>query len=353
MEFYQLRYFLAVAAHRNITRAAAEAGITQTAMSEQMRKLEASAGATLLRRGRRQTTLTSAGQALAAHAETLLRQLNVARDAVAQVAGLSAGRLSVAAIPSVSAGLLPAALQAFRSLHPAVHIAVREETSAAVARSVEAGEVDVGVAQLPLARGAFEQRLLLREPFCVLVSEHHPLAERSTVSLSELAPEGLLLPRGRARQSALEACRAAGFEPRLACDSAELETIRSLVAAGLGVALLPALAARFGFPKTRAIALAGKSPSRRLVLLTPCAGGSSEAGARFVEILQEHVSARRPTDDFLRAAREEDVPGRGGSGPKGGNRPKGNSPRAGQGKAEVDSPAIREYLRKNGGRHDQ
>jgi DNA-binding transcriptional LysR family regulator len=287
MELYQLRYFLSVAAHKNITRAAAESGITQTAMSEQMRKLEHSLGAPLLHRGRRHTTLTDAGEALASHAESLLRQAKATQDFVADVAGLRAGSLNVGAIPSVGAGLLPEALKRFHTLHPAIRLHMREETSAQVARLVESGEVDVGVAQLPLARGSFTQAPLLTEPFCVLVASGHRLTSQSAVPLSDLARENLLLPRGRARQSALEACRTAGFEPRLSCESGELETIRALVRAGLGVALLPALAAKNREKGTRVLPLSGRIPRRKLVLLTSKKASPSSLALRFAGILKE------------------------------------------------------------------
>lgn len=286
MELYQLRYFLSVAAHRNITRAAADSGVTQTAMSEQMRKLEASVGAVLLSRGRRQTTLTAPGRALAAHAETLLRQVDVARDAVAQIAGMHAGRLVLGSIPSVSAGLLPDAIRKFRAWHPAVQIVVREETSARIAQQVETGEVDLGLAQLPLARGAFHQHPLLQEPFHALLPTAHALSKRASLRLAELAEENLILPRGRARQSALEACRKAGFEPRLVCESAEFETIRALVASQLGVALVPALAARRKHSGITARPLSGGALRRRLVLLTSKNAPLPEAGARFLEVLR-------------------------------------------------------------------
>jgi DNA-binding transcriptional LysR family regulator len=293
MELYQLRYFLSVAAHRNITRAAADCGVTQTAMSEQMRKLEASIGAVLLSRGRRQTTLTEAGRALAEHAETLLRQAGIARDAVTQIAGMHAGRLTLGVIPSVGAGLLPEAFKRFHALHRAVQIVVREETSARIAQLVESGEVDVGVAQLPLARGSFQAHRLLQESFHALLPRAHALAGRTSIRLAELAEEHLILPRGRARQSALEACRKAGFEPRLACESAEFDTIRALVASGLGVALVPALAARGMHPGITSLPLSGGTLRRNLVFLTSKRATPPEAAARFLEILRACVAGQR------------------------------------------------------------
>jgi DNA-binding transcriptional LysR family regulator len=294
MELYQLRYFLSVATHRNITRAAAESGITQTAMSEQMRKLEASLGTLLLHRGRRLTTLTPAGAALVSHAETIFRQLDATRETISQIVGLSAGRLTLGAIPSVCASLLPGALKKFRTRHPSIQLTVREDTSARIAQLVESGEIDVGIAQLPIARGAFTQQPLLQEAFRALVSNDHPLSKKTSLAFAELANENLILPRGRARQSALEACRTAGFEPRLCCESAELETIRALVAANLGIALLPSLAAQSPHPGTKSILLSGRPPKRRLVVLTPKKSPLPEPGARFLEVLRAQAAHLRP-----------------------------------------------------------
>lgn len=266
MDLYQLEYFLEAARQRSFTRAAGRLNLAQAALSEQMRKLEAGLGAKLFNRGRQATTLTPAGETLKLHAEALLTQAASARRAVGELVAMKGGRLAVAAIPSVSACLLPAVVAAFRRRHPQVELALHEGTSEAVAQWVESGRSELGVVQLPAPGDAFEITPLLDEPFVLLVPKGHPLARRRRPALAGLAKEPFVFYKGRARDVAQAACRAAGFEPRTACESGELETIRSLVAADLGVALLPELAAR-GAGAGCAVVRLGGAPLRRSVAL--------------------------------------------------------------------------------------
>jgi DNA-binding transcriptional LysR family regulator len=266
MDLYQLEYFLEAARQRSFTRAAAKLNLAQAALSEQMRKLEAGLGAKLFNRGRLETTLTPAGETLRAHAEALLSGAAAARRAVGDLVAMKGGRLAVGAIPSVSACLLPAAVAAFRRKHPQVELALHEGTSEAVARWVESGRIELGVVQLPSPGDAFTVTSLMEESFVLLVPKSHALARRRSPKLAELAEESFVFYKGRARDVALTACRSAGFEPRTACESGELETVRSLVAADLGIALLPELAAS-GSVRGCAVVRLGGDPIRRSVAL--------------------------------------------------------------------------------------
>ncbi len=278
MELYQLEYFLEAARQRNFTRAAARLHLAQAALSEQIRKLESELGTPLFNRGRRESVLTAAGETLRIHAEALLDRAEAARCAVQDLAGLRGGRLTIGAIPSVSACLLPAAIAAFRKRHPLVELALLEGTSEAVAQWVESGRVEFGIVQLPTTGGSFDEHVLFTEPFVALLAKTHPAAKQRSISLAKLAHESFVLYKGRARDTALAACRAAGFEPRIACESSELETIRSLVAAGLGVAIVPQLATRPPSANCRAVRLRG-DPVERQVAVLSCAGHTASPGA--------------------------------------------------------------------------
>jgi len=289
MELYQLEYFLEAARQRNFTRAAARLHLAQAALSEQMRKLESEFGTPLFNRGRRETVLTAAGETLREHAEALIDRAAAARRAVQDLIGLRGGRLSIGAIPSVSACLLPAAISVFRKRHPLVDLALFEGTSEAVAQWVESGRVEFGIVQLPATGGSFDEQLLLTEPFVVLVSKAHPAATQRSISLAKLTHEPFVLYKGRVRDSALAACRAAGFEPRIACESGELETIRSLVAAGLGIAILPQLATRQPDANCVAVRLRGDPVERQVALLSRSGHTASPSAAVFGEILAARV----------------------------------------------------------------
>jgi len=288
MELYQLEYFLEAARQRNFTRAAAHLHLAQAALSEQIRKLESELGTPLFNRGRRETVLTSAGETLRQHAEALLERSAAAKQAVQDLISLRGGRLTIGAIPSVSACLLPAAIAAFRKLHPLVELALYEGTSEIVAQWVDSGRVEFGIVQLPTSSGSFDEHPLFVEPFVALISKNHALAKQKTIALAKLADEPFILYKGRARDTALTACRTAGFEPRIACESSELETIRSLVAAGLGIAILPRLATRQATPGCAVVRLRDDPVERQVALLTRSGHSTSPSAAAFREILKRH-----------------------------------------------------------------
>lgn len=285
MELYQLRYFLETARQRNFTRAAAQLHLAQAALSEQIRKLEEDLGARLFQRGRRESVLTAAGEALRLHAEALLERADAAHRAVQELVGLRGGRLTIGSIPSVSACLLPAAISVFRKQHPLVELVLLEGTSEAVAQWVETGRVELGIAQLPMTGDSFQIQRLFQESFVALLDAKHPLANLREVSLARLAQEPFVFYKGRARDSALTACREAGFEPRIACESSELDTIRSLVAAGLGVAILPQLATRQRRPGCTAIRLRSPSIKREVAILTRAGHAPSPGASTFNDML--------------------------------------------------------------------
>ena len=285
MELYQLEYFLEAARQRNFTRAAARLHLAQAALSEQIRNLEGELGTPLFHRGRRETVLTAAGETLRIHAEALIERAATARQAVQDVVGLRGGRLTIGAIPSVSAWVLPAAIAAFRKKHPLVELALFEGTSEAVAQMVESGRVEFGIVQLPTSGGNFDEHLLFTEPFVILVAKAHPAAKQRSITLAKLANEPFVFYKGRARDTALAACRAAGFEPRIACESSELETIRSLVAAGLGIAILPQLATREPNGKCTAIRIRGEAIERRVAVISRAGHAASPSAAVFVKLL--------------------------------------------------------------------
>jgi DNA-binding transcriptional LysR family regulator len=287
MELYQLQYFLEVAQVRNFTRAAERLHIAQPALSEQIRRLEEELGVKLLDRGRRESGLTAAGKVLAERAAGLLEQVESTRRAVQDIVGLRAGRLVVGAIPSVSACLLPPVVAAFRERYPQVELLLVEGTSELVAEWVENGRADVGVVQLPVAGERLVSTDLLEERFVLLVGPGHRLNGRVSMSVRDLSDEQFVFYKGRARASALEACREAGFVPKVACETGELATVCSLVAAGLGIAILPELAARRSESACVSVSLVGPEIKRQLALIRAQRREPSPATSAFSSLLIE------------------------------------------------------------------
>jgi len=249
MELYQLGYFIEIARQRSFTRAAERLHMAQPALSQQMKNLESELGTALFIRGRKEIQLTAAGKAFLPRAEALLTQAEAAKAIVSDVAQLRGGKLVIAVIPSVSACLLPEVIRSFSRQHEQVELQLIEDSSERVSENVESGLADIGFLQLPASKSAFETRTIISEPFVLLVAKSHSLVKQKEVALKQLATESFIFYKGRARDTALEACRKAGFEPRIACESGELETVRALVAAGLGLAVVPQLATG-NLPKT-------------------------------------------------------------------------------------------------------
>lgn len=285
MELYQLGYFLEIARQRSFTRAAEHLRMAQPALSQQMKNLEEELGAILFIRGRKETQLTAAGKVFEPKAQALLAQAEAAKLAVSDVAHLRGGRLVLAAIPSVSACLLPEVIRSFGRQHGQVQLQLIEESSERVADSVESGLADIGFLQPPVSQRMFEARTILTEPFVLLVAKAHALAKMKNVPLKELAGESFIFYKGRARDTAQEACRKAGFEPRIACESGELQTIRALVAAGLGVAVVPEIASS-GLPKTiQAVHVREPKMQRQIAVVWKKGGHLSPAAQAFLTLV--------------------------------------------------------------------
>jgi len=285
MELYQLRYFVAVAEQGNFTRAAERLRLAQPALSQQMKNLEAELGAPLFIRGRRATVLTHAGEVLLGHARALIADAQAARQAVADVAGLKRGRLALAAIPSISGRWLPPILRRFRKAHPQIELILKEGSSDEISALVDEGKVELGFVQFPVDPRRFANDLILSESFAAVLPKGHPLARKATITLSSLSDEPFVLYKGRAREVVLEACRRLGFEPTVACESGELETVRSLVAAHLGVAVLPELAVQSAPASLAVRPLTRPRLCRRLGWVRRRSGSPSAALTAFIEAL--------------------------------------------------------------------
>ncbi len=242
MELHHLRYFEAVARHGHVTRAAQELHIAQPSLSKQIQGLEAELGVALFDRIGRRVELTAAGRLLLPYARRALREIADARTALRQWSSLEHGQVAIGATPTVGAHLLPRTLAEFHQRHPALELSLREMGAARLATLLDEGSIDLAVVSVGLP--AFASVELFSEELIIAVAAEHPLAAGPAVRGNELAEEHFILfPEGyELRSRTLQLCRAAGFEPRVVLDGGETDTVVRLVAAGLGVALVPRLA---------------------------------------------------------------------------------------------------------------
>ena len=246
MELHQLRYFVAVAKEGSMTRAAASLFLAQPTLSIQIRKLEQEIGTKLFERLARNVVLTEAGTAFLEHAERALTELERGRERVEDVVGLRDGRVSLGVLPSVAAHLLPGVLAEFRAEHPGVTVnLVEHDVSREFEQLVQAGQLHMAVTRMPVTLAGLGARTLVREPIVVLVPPDHPLAGRPEVALHELADEGFVCMRSGygLRELTDQLCAGAGFAPRVVIETGQLSIVHGMVRSGVGVALLPRLAA--------------------------------------------------------------------------------------------------------------
>jgi DNA-binding transcriptional LysR family regulator len=213
------------------------------------------------------------------------------RRAVREVAGLQRGVLSICALPALDQHLLPPWLAAFRREHPGIDLRVRElRPAAAIAEAVRAGHADLGFLQLPVDLKGLAWRVLLEEALVVVVPAGGPLAGARVLRLEELAGEEWVWV-AEARDTGhplFAACLAAGFEPRIACESGSVQGVLALVAAGLGVALLPRLAAE---PRAGTVVVPLASPAPRRTLGVAWRGDRlSHAARAFLAVVAAHPS---------------------------------------------------------------
>ncbi len=269
MELFQLRYFVSAARLLHFTHAAEQNNVSQPSLSQQIANLEREVGTLLFVRHGRSVELTDAGQVLLRYAERILEEEAMARRAVEEVIGLRRGLLSIWTLPTPGQHLLPPFLASFRKMHPQIVITLRETVPArAVAEAVATGRADIGIVHLPYQVEGLEERVLLKEEMALVVQASHALAGKGPAPLSTVASEDFIwAPEGANEAHPLyAACLAAGFVPRIACISGSASGMQELVAAGLGIALLPRLAIH---PPHGAVVveLAAPRPTRTLVAI--------------------------------------------------------------------------------------
>jgi DNA-binding transcriptional LysR family regulator len=247
MELRDLRSFLAVAQHRNVSRAAEALHVSQPALSEQIRKLEDELGAPLFDRTSRGVSLTDAGEALLPHARTVLAQADAAADSVRTVARGLAGTLTLGFIDSAALTIVPPIVRRFSDRHPDVGLRLRELSTRQQIEAVAAGEIDIGIVRGPVWDERLEGRLVATESLLVAFPARHRLAASEVIQVEDLREDGFIMyPAARGTGLAEETkrlCHAAGFDPRVVQEANEIATICAMVAAGLGVAIVPSSAA--------------------------------------------------------------------------------------------------------------
>lgn len=297
MELRQLRYLVALAEEQHFTRAAARSRVAQPALSQQIRKLEDELGVALVDRTTRRVRLTAAGALLTAHARRALAELDDAAAELQQLAGLVAGRVTIGLTQTPGPLDLVGLLAAFHARHPRVELAVREDLSTALADELRADALDLAFLSIvePDERRGLALHELAEEPLVVALPAGHRLAGRARVAIAELREEDFVsFSEGATiRRAVRRVAAAAGFEPRIAFETREVARARAIVAAGLGVAVLPRSDARAPGPPVRVVGLRERGLVHRISLCWREGKRHAPAARALLEQAQAPLRARR------------------------------------------------------------
>jgi LysR family hydrogen peroxide-inducible transcriptional activator len=266
MNLRDLRYLVAVAHHRHFGRAAQACFVSQPTLSTQIKKLEEFLGVTLIERTHRSVMLTPVGEAVVAQAERVLRDVDSLVRIAEQHRDPFGGELRLGIIPTVAPYLLPRILPAIRKALPKLSIKLTEAQTAAITRMLREGELDAVILALPVEEEHVHAVPLYDEPFYFAASRQHPKADRKSVSLDDLEDEQvLLLEDGHClRDQALAVCKSHNAVENTNFRATSIETLRQMVAANVGITLMPELALG---PKTgpvRYIPFRGERPHREV-----------------------------------------------------------------------------------------
>lgn len=280
--------------HGSFSAAADALSYSQSAVSQAIATLEGEAGVSLIERTRSGARPTAAGAALTRHAGGILAQIEAAESEVAAIASGHGGHLRVASFPTAGATLMPGAVTAFRASHPGVQLTLAEDEPEEIAPRLRAGEFDlVLLFEFP----GFGERLgagmrrfdLLDDPLHLALPHDHRLASRSRLRLEDLAEDSWVQTSAASpcARHVIRSCHQAGFEPRVSFESDDYQTVQGLVAAGVGVALIPQLALSTVRPDILVRPLDPQTPVRKVFAATPDSAAATPAVATMLDVLRE------------------------------------------------------------------
>jgi len=294
----RLRVLCEVVSRGSFSAAAESLSYTQSAVSQAIARLEAETGAALVVRDRRRVRPTAAGATLVEHADAIFAQVEAAEADLDAVLGVRGGRLRVASFPSAGATLMPLAVATFRHRHPDVALTLAEGEPEEIAPRLRAGEFDLALLfEFPDTRErpgvGLRNVTLLDDPMHVALPAEHPLAEKPALTLADLRGEHWVQTSASSpcARHVVRSCLTAGFEPNVTFESDDYETVQGLVAAGVGVALIPGLALTRVHPGILVRELSPRSPTRKVVASTIGGPGVAPAAKTMIRILAD-VAAR-------------------------------------------------------------
>jgi DNA-binding transcriptional LysR family regulator len=292
MELRQLKYFLEAANQKNITKAAETLHISQPALSKMIKSLEDEMGMTLILRSNKSSELTDAGEIVSEYAKKILGQVDEMKATLNDMTNLVRGEINIGLPPIIGSLFFPKIISAFHRTYPNVKINITEYGAARVVKSVEQGEFELGVAVLPVEELEFNIYPIVEEVLKLVVPREHSLANRQVVHLKELSEEDFIF---YSEEFALydimrDKCIEEGFEPKILFKSSQWDFMSEMVAANLGITILPqSICSRL---ETQNVAIIDLTPSTpwHLALITKKNRYITNAGRTFIDHLQSSFS---------------------------------------------------------------
>lgn len=303
MEFRQLQYVVQLANEKNFSRAAEKLHIAQPSLSQQIAKLEKELGIQLFQRNTSSVDLTYAGSIFAKRAQKILDMVAQLQSEMDDISQMRKGRLMIGSLPITGAHIWPKVLPIFRQRYPDIEIVLVEETTAVLEQLTANGQTDVSLLTLPLQDKTLDYIPLIEETIYLAVPPNHPLACRTEgVSLSAFADQPfIMLKKGQGfRDTSVQICADAGFSPQIVFESSNIETVQSLVAAGMGVGFVPQMVARAAWSEHAPVYLTitePYTPYRTIVIAHKRDRYMTKAAMAFIRTMVEVIRPDRTVRD--------------------------------------------------------
>ncbi|MDE2347614.1 MAG: LysR family transcriptional regulator [Gammaproteobacteria bacterium] len=269
MNLKDFKYLVALADTGHFGKAAAKTFVSQPTLSAQLRKLEDYLGVKLVERRPKNVRLTEVGRQIVVRARRMLDESNEIIALARNNTDPYSGKLKIALIPTIGPYLLPRVMKRIRKALPDLGLMLYEYQTEPLLKLLREGDIDVGIMALPAPPDGLLSCELYQEDFTVALPTHHPLTDKTTIKAQDLRGHTLLLLEDGhcLRDQALEVCSRVGVRESEDFRATSLETLRQMVAAGLGITLLPELAVDAGFGSQRGLAVrrfAKPAPARRV-----------------------------------------------------------------------------------------
>lgn len=292
MNLRDLKYLVALADHKHFGRAAAACFISQPTLSTQIKKLEDELGVALVERAPRRVMLTPAGRDAAERARAIVAEVEQMKEAARRSRNPEAGTVRLGIFPTLGPYLLPHVVPHVRDRFPQLELLLVEEKTEVLLRQLREGRLDAAVLALPLHDDQLHTEFLFEEPFLLAVPDRHPLATHGPLKLQDLAKESLLLLEDGhcLRDQALDVCELSGAGEKAGFRATSLETLRQMVAANVGMTLLPVLAVQPPVAPSRDVALLpfdGDAPSRRIAMVWRRSSAMTEFLGKLADVFRD------------------------------------------------------------------